>query len=287
MPDGDIEKERRKRQAAIRKRKDGKAEQGSPKRVTEDYQNNVKKGTASNAAFGDQRPLRSIEATPADRKALQGFRTATDDPRQTESKRKNWEKDRQWAAKQRSKHPELPAAMNDEEMVALRDYSGVHYQQINGALRTGQDQKGVKRGATFSKDEARAYTNCACSGLNKLPPHKGTVFRGTTIPAEVVADLESGRPIQDKAFQSSSTSAKVAMGGMAGRATKHVLEIRNPKSGRNIEALSYQGAADYKKEPGEQEVLFPPGTKLRLVEEVKTPDGKAKNPRHFVVEEVD
>jgi len=246
------DKDRRRTRRRIKDRKD---EQASPARTRSRYQDDLRKGKTSDAAFRDQRELSSMRATEADRRALRGF------------KGEQWNASEKRARKLREAHPDVPDDMSDEEIVALSDYTGSHYRPMNESLRSGGEKpvKGLKMGSEFTREEALARTNCTCSALNKLPPvppDKRTVYRGTNLPPSELAKYQKGETVADKGFTSSSTDPKVAYGGMEGKAANHRITIRH-KNGKDV--------AKFTNHPNESEIVFPPGTKFRVVDRREGP----------------
>ncbi|MET8422574.1 ADP-ribosyltransferase [Nocardia sp. NPDC004860] len=92
------------------------------------------------------------------------------------------------------------------------------------------------------------------SGLEKLPAYDGTVWRGMHLTSEQLARYVPGAKVTEPAFTSTSRDSRRIF-------TSNVEFIIHSESGRDISALSAR--------PGEQEVLFKPGTtfEVRGVEE--------------------
>lgn len=162
--------------------------------------------------------------------------------------------------------------LTDDELVALLGYTGGDYRKLNAALR----------GDLSAEDKAKLgpYADAVTSGLEKLPAHEGTTYRGMSMSPERLQEYleksENGAPIQDKGFSSSSTSLEAAEHSLnknyeEGK-VRVVVEVRS-KKGRDVTCLSQN--------PHEQEVLFSPGTRFKIVEKIPQPDGSYK----FVVED--
>ncbi len=84
--------------------------------------------------------------------------------------------------------------------------------------------------------------------LEKLPPHIGPVFRGTDLPADVLARYQPDAVVTERAFLSTSMDPAVAQSSaFAGNVEFRILS----KTGRDISSFSLF--------PSEQEVLFPNG----------------------------
>ncbi|MFC5408019.1 ADP-ribosyltransferase [Larkinella bovis] len=134
----------------------------------------------------------------------------------------------------------------NEELAAINIYSSVEYFDLNRWLRHG------------SKDENEflgALKRVLSAGLKHMKRYKGTAYRGTDLPADVIADyrkaLKDGKPITHLAFTSTSrTSGKEFNGNV-----KYVIESIN---GRSIEKLSQFES--------EQEILFDAGTQFKVLE---------------------
>jgi hypothetical protein len=130
----------------------------------------------------------------------------------------------------------------NEEISALDRYTGPAHQDLNEALRTGDP------GALQAADpQIRELV----SGLDKLPPHVGEVYRGIDI-SDMDAFLDRyqvGNVIREPAF--TSTDAAVPYSG-------NVQMTIESTTGRDISWL---------KDPsvGQREVLFPPGSDFEVV----------------------
>lgn len=133
------------------------------------------------------------------------------------------------------------ANVHIDDLVALRAYTGGHYQAMNQALRG--------RGGDIAQQAAIIKT--ASSALNDLPEFQGTTFRGTTLDAERIARYAPGTVIAEKAFMSTTTAQDVAFSG-------NVRFVVNSKgAGRSVEVLSQFAT--------EKEVLFGPGTEFKVL----------------------
>ena len=149
-----------------------------------------------------------------------------------------------------AKHEETFAEISDDEAGALIGYSTNLYPGFNGPLRAGIDQ--------LAKDQA-ALTKLAISGLNKLPPFNGLVYRhGQNFPGYEAVNQEGGI-VSDMAFL--STAVKQQACANAGE-FHEVLEVLTSGTGRDLSRLSAFGQ-------GEAEVLFKPGTRFRVTRAVR------------------
>jgi hypothetical protein len=148
-----------------------------------------------------------------------------------------------WAQETKAARKEL-AHISEDELVALRGYTGKDYDRLNRALRNSDDAE---------LRTLRAYIDSASSALKKLPKHQGLVTRGIggkkPVTREEMKQFQVGSDWADKGFM--STSIDAAFGGNV-----H-LEVMS-KSGVRVESLSLV--------PSETEVLFAPGTRFRVLE---------------------
>ncbi|WFB88519.1 MULTISPECIES: ADP-ribosyltransferase domain-containing protein [Streptomyces] len=133
----------------------------------------------------------------------------------------------------------------EEDLVALIAYTGItEFSAVNQALRTG-DRRKLAGYAPLIKSSV--------SGLNQLPPHTGTVYRGISLnPAETrvaLARYTPGRVVQEPAFVSTNAFARRFSGNI-----QFKIESR---SGRSIQAISRHKNV-------ENEVLFAPGTSFQV-----------------------
>ncbi|MBV8527285.1 MAG: hypothetical protein JOZ75_03115, partial [Candidatus Dormibacteraeota bacterium] len=108
----------------------------------------------------------------------------------------------------KAENPSL-AAIPDDNLVAIRGYtsfdtSPADYTKINAALRSA-DPTAIA--------PLQPYVDNISHGLAQLPDHTGMVFRGTNLPAGVVAQyeraLQSGQPLTQPAFLSTSADPAV------------------------------------------------------------------------------
>ena len=136
-----------------------------------------------------------------------------------------------------------------DDRLALADYTGSGYQDLNSALRSD---------ALDASQHARvAALNNA---LEKLPAHDGPVVRGTNLPPDVLARYQPGEVITEKAFLSTTTDPAVAHSpAFAGNVEFRILS----STGRDISSVSLF--------PEEQEILFRAGTKFYVVNKTFDP----------------
>lgn len=140
---------------------------------------------------------------------------------------------------------------------AIKEYTGLAYDQINGTLRTGKklgknSQEVVNRlNEAFAQPEAKANENF-------------TVYRGIT--STQLQHLAMGSTITDKGFVSASSDANAAkkFAGTAGA----LMEIRVKKG---QPAISVKDTSIY---PSEKEVLLPANTSFKVVGKKIGPEGR-------------
>ncbi|PKH37850.1 NAD:arginine ADP-ribosyltransferase [Nocardioides alpinus] len=111
-------------------------------------------------------------------------------------------------------------------------------------------------------------------GLDQLPDHEGTTYRGTNLPDSVVDRINNGGNLSDGAFTSSSTRQDVAEGFMnPGRDNPTRITIEG-HSGSNVGPFSAARS--------EAEILFRGGTEFEVLSNTVGPDGI----RQLVVREI-
>ncbi|MGO9153601.1 ADP-ribosyltransferase [Mycobacterium sp.] len=136
-----------------------------------------------------------------------------------------------------------------DDRLALADYTGSGYEDLNRALRSD---------ALDASHHARI--DALNNALEKLPAYQGPVIRGTNLPPEVLDQYRPGEIITEDAFLSTTTNTAVARSPtFAGNVEFRILS----STGRDISSLSMF--------PGEQEILFPPGTRFYIVSKVLDP----------------
>ena len=138
--------------------------------------------------------------------------------------------------------------LTQDEFDALERFTDDEFEDINQALREGG-----------FPPEAEALERA----LAKLEPFDGDVlFRGTNLPDDIVEGLLNGRnDFVDPAFLSTSTNVDVSESfiGDGGQPTRITIDDP-PPTGRVIpDELSAN--------PGEAEVVFPPGTEFDVIGE--------------------
>lgn len=135
-----------------------------------------------------------------------------------------------------------------EEIAAIRYYTGGAYSSLNAALRS-MDFKAVS--------DIGDVLFLATSGLRKMNKYVGTVYRGTKISGETFSQvmasyrdsMNAGTYVQEKGFTSSAIEMGKAWSG-------NIQYVIQSKFGVYVDDIS--------KVKGEKEVLFAPGSWFRV-----------------------
>jgi ADP-ribosyltransferase exoenzyme len=149
---------------------------------------------------------------------------------------------------------EVYARIPEADRVALYDYTGSAFNRINEALRSG-DLAVLAHHA--------AQIRCIVSALNHLPIHEGPVERNIYAPSEelpgVLARYERGAVVTEETFISTSPDPDGVQSGNV----RFTIESR---TGREI----LPGLSG---DPGEREILFPPGSRFEVTRVEPTAEG--------------
>lgn len=139
--------------------------------------------------------------------------------------------------------------LNSDDLAALAHYTGPGYQDLNFALREG---------ALDASQQARV--DALHQALEKLPTYEGAVVRGTNLPADVLDQYRPGEIITESAFTSTSVDHTVAQSPtFAGNTEFRIWST----TGRDVSSVSMF--------PGEQEILFPAGSKFYVINKTVDP----------------
>ena len=161
-------------------------------------------------------------------------------------------------------------AIAPEQLVAIRGYTDADVN--NNPIAAGsEDYRNVNtflRGDVADPTRAEeiragydAYIRLATQGIAQFDQYQGTTFRGLTLDdASFDKQFQEGGTWIGRSFLSSAANPKSAFGG--GQAS--TLLVLNSRTGRSVEALSLL--------PHEREVLFPPGSKWKVLRVEKFPD---------------
>ncbi|GEM_PF-4940362 len=129
----------------------------------------------------------------------------------------------------------------EQAALAVEDYTGSGFQQINEELRDGDESPRVQR----RRDRLNDF-------LDKLPDHQGEVYRGTDDTYDLSKYRDNvGGEITEDAFTSTSTDPEKAFNGP-------VRYVIFSKHGKFVDP--------YSSAEGEDEVLFKAGTKFRVLD---------------------
>ncbi|WP_313627218.1 PAAR domain-containing protein [Kosakonia sp.] len=150
-----------------------------------------------------------------------------------------------WIARGRelidNKAPHLSKLLTDDQVGALHGYTtDPGYKMINPALR----------GTKPLTPELEAFAQHINEGLDNLPAHTGTTFRGmNSLPDEVLSQYTPGNTVSDRAFVSSDIN----------KAFDGPIQMKmEGYSGRKIDFLSEFNAT-------ETEVLFKSNTQFEVI----------------------
>jgi hypothetical protein len=150
-----------------------------------------------------------------------------------------------------------------DEFLSLHVYTTNLYQPINNGLR-GLDPVSKQRWSGVAEKADSALRKLSENGQS----YEGTVVRGDTFSDDMIETLfPEGGIHSDPGFKSSSMDPEGAFTGNT------ITYIRS-KSGVNIRDLSVK--------PNEEEVLFRPKTKFKVISKTKSPDGKTS----IILEEI-
>ncbi|WP_297697699.1 ADP-ribosyltransferase [Mycobacterium sp.] len=139
--------------------------------------------------------------------------------------------------------------LNSDDLAALAHYTGPGYQDLNFALREG---------ALDASQQARV--DALHNALEKLPMYEGAVVRGTNLPADVLEHYRPGEIITESAFTSTSMDHAVAQSPTFSGNTEFRIWST---TGRDVSSVSTY--------PGEQEILFPAGSKFYVLNKTVDP----------------
>jgi len=134
--------------------------------------------------------------------------------------------------------------MTDDELVALWGYTETHFMHINGSLKKGGE----------ARKTVAPYVEKIKSALKKLPDHGGYVFRGASPRPETLQRHFEGAVVVYPAFLSASSERTIANPDFNCAPYRFELLSKHGKLIRN-----------YSSKPHEEEVLFTPGTKFKVI----------------------
>jgi len=144
--------------------------------------------------------------------------------------------------------------LTHEELEAIRIYSHNIFKQMNATMHdfrvaNPKEQRKFKG--------YMALNQVATSGLSKLPSYTGrAVYRGDSDVGGLVETAQMGTMIQTPSFMSTTKSQKQA--GKFGTNVAWYIKLAQKSKGKDLAGIAYG--------TNEEEVLFPPGTKLQIVD---------------------
>ncbi|MFC5202452.1 hypothetical protein [Streptomyces kaempferi] len=142
----------------------------------------------------------------------------------------------------------LPGVWGKNGQTVHDDLVAVHmHLQLTDGQRVDHPSTSPNTGSTA----LLAYTACLASGLKWLPTYRGAVLRGMSSTADIVPELRLGSLLSDDAPISGLLLDSVETTPVPGPAYA-IWSI----TGRRVRAL--QG--------GENEIVFPPGAKFRVLD---------------------
>lgn len=140
-------------------------------------------------------------------------------------------------AENQIKEAGLTGKISPVHAAAIIAYTGSHYGPVNKQMRTGA-----------MTQEQWNYAKSLNAALDRLPPHVGVTERGSSVPANELAQYQPGIIIEERAFTSTGKGKKFS-GNVS-------FEIHG-RTGRDVSKLSSH--------PHEKEVLFKSGTRFKVV----------------------
>ncbi len=138
------------------------------------------------------------------------------------------------------------SCLNDQERYGITYYTGSGYREINQALRINQ-----------IIPQTRTMISQIQSGMRKLRPFRGVVFRGINTQ-QPFANVQAGGTLRDSGFLSTSTSPKTAM--EFARSYSGTLLILSSKTCVSVDDISASR--------GEGEVICHPGTRFQITHRI-------------------
>lgn len=147
-------------------------------------------------------------------------------------------------------NPGVDFGLTAFERALIRQYTESGSDKINGILRFSPSKRAEIAPLVDSLDRA----------LARLPNYQGVVYRGTAFNSVMDQQFQKGKVVPDPAFVSATRDRAIAK--EFGLGASFVIRSR---TGKLIDRFSAR--------PDEQEVLFRPGTRFKVLSRVKTPEG--------------
>ncbi|MEO0988882.1 MAG: DUF4157 domain-containing protein, partial [Cyanobacteria bacterium J06639_14] len=134
-----------------------------------------------------------------------------------------------------------------KELSAINEYQGMSYQSMNENLRSGSGKA--------------QKVKLAASGLNRLPPVVGNVYRGVKFSfasCEQYGYLNVGGIKTEKAFMSTTIDKRYWLEGSKFGNGKTAFQIESKGGAKDLRAIAGSGVE------GEDELIFTPGTQFKV-----------------------
>jgi hypothetical protein len=146
------------------------------------------------------------------------------------------------------------------EAISIYMYTRGSYEGINREVRTGNESPLVT--------EMRQLIE---GGLSKMPPIDQPIFRAAHLPPTVESRYQEGRRVSDPGIMSTTFEGEYDFSN--GSASHYMSMIpKEGSSGRDVSWLS--------ESPHEKEVVFPPGTKFKVLHRESEGEGCPKPIQH-------
>ena len=152
-----------------------------------------------------------------------------------------------------------------EDLTAIHHYTDEFYADLNWALRNPASMD----------DHFRGFNKALNNGVDKLPNHIGTTYRGATIPESVVmskykAAFDNGQGnVVEEAFTSTSTNPNIAdsfSNDNLNPGDVKVFFTLNGTTGKDVDLISKYGPTFTNSAYSESEILFKSGTNFRVTD---------------------
>jgi hypothetical protein len=152
----------------------------------------------------------------------------------------------EWKAANNAPPPPPPSGT---EIGAINNYTSSSYGPMNAVLR------GEKTGfGKVERDLVLSTVDLTVSGMKQLPSYGGTSYRGTRLEPNHLAKYQVGKTYTDPAFGSTSTVEGKAFNG-----NTYFIYHAKKSNGLGKDVMKFSNV------PGENEVLYPPGVKFKVV----------------------
>ena len=167
------------------------------------------------------------------------------------------------------------SSLDDEQVDVFRKWTTKENYQIADYQRTGVvSDRTAQQFSGKSKEEIKKYLDDRISVMEKAlktaPDYRETVYRGMhNLDESAIEALRSSDTLQFPSFMSADKDAKLAevFATREGTATKPgvFFEIRKPLTGKDVSVFGKKFATYDVPTEDEQEILFMPGSKFKVV----------------------